>query len=151
MPPNSPVGQATVKTGALKLPPAIACAPRPYALRSTMVKNGTVRLAPTTNMRQQCRTSAVFSISGPTMMPGVSHRNRIGRSNASQSCMKRAALSAPSLVIAPARCVGLLATMPIGRPSMRASAVTMPWPEVAAQLEHRLPVSASVSITRRTS
>ena len=39
-------------------------------MRSTIVKNGTVRLAPTTNMRQQWRTSAVFSTSGPTMMPG---------------------------------------------------------------------------------
>ena len=29
MPPNSPVGHATVKIGALKLPPAIAWAPRP--------------------------------------------------------------------------------------------------------------------------
>ena len=31
-----------------------------------------------------------------------------------------------SLVIAPARCMGLLAIMPIGRPSIRARAVTMP-------------------------
>ena len=41
--------------------------------------------------------------------------------------MKRAALSEPSLVIAPAICIGLFATIPIGRPSIRASAVTMPF------------------------
>ena len=41
--------------------------------------------------------------------------------------MKRAALSEPSLVIAPAICIGLLATIPTGRPSIRASAVTMPF------------------------
>ncbi len=41
-------------------------------MRSTIVKNGTVRLAPVTNMRAAWRTSAVFSASGPTMMPGVS-------------------------------------------------------------------------------
>ena len=29
MPPNSPVGQVTVNKGILKLPPAIACAPKP--------------------------------------------------------------------------------------------------------------------------
>ena len=40
------------------------------------------------------RTCAVFSTSGPTMNPGVSHSDRIGISKASQSCMKRAALSA---------------------------------------------------------
>ena len=48
--------------------------PRPYALRRMMVKKGTDRLAPTRNMRLEWRTSAVFSISGPTMMPGVSQR-----------------------------------------------------------------------------
>ena len=43
------------------------------------------------------------------MIPGVSTSETIGRPKASQSCRKRAALSAPSLVIAPARCIGLLA------------------------------------------
>ena len=60
-------------------------------------------LAPVTNIRAAWRTSAVFSTSGPTMMPGVSQRNRIGMSKASHSCMNRAALSAPLLSIAPAR------------------------------------------------
>src|SRR5208283_5461128 len=46
--------------------------------------------APVTNIRAACRTSAVFSTSGPTIMPGVSHRNTSGMSNASQSCMNRA-------------------------------------------------------------
>ena len=41
-----------------------------------IVKNGTVTLAPVTNIRAAWRTSAVFSTSGPTMMPGVSHRNK---------------------------------------------------------------------------
>ena len=70
------------------------------------MKNGTVRLAPVTNMRAAWRTSAVFSTSGPTMMPGVSHSDSTGRSKASHSCMKRAALSAPSLSIAPPRWTG---------------------------------------------
>ena len=150
MPPNSPVGQATVKIGALKLPPAIACAPSPYPLRSTMVKKGTVRLAPTTKRRLTWRTSAVFSASGPTIMPGVSQSIRSGRSKASQSCMKRAALSAPSRSMAPARWLGSLATTPSGRPSMRMSAVTMPSPKCRRSSSTE-PASASVRMTARTS
>jgi hypothetical protein len=61
-------------------------------------------LAPITNTRLQWRTSAVFSKSGPTMFPGVSHSDSSGMSKASHSCMKRAALSAASLSIAPPRC-----------------------------------------------
>ena len=75
---------------------------------------GTDRLAPVTNSRLQWRTSPVFSISGPTMIPGVSHSTRIGMSKASHSCMKRAALSEPSLSMAPARWLGSLAMTPIG-------------------------------------
>ena len=63
---------------------------------------------------------------GRPSSPACRSARAIGRPKASQSCMKRAALSAPSLVIAPASCIGLLATMPIGRPSIRASAVTIP-------------------------
>ena len=85
--------------------------------------NGTRSEAPTTNRREQWRTSAVASASGPTIIPGVSISERIGIEKASQSDMKRAALSAPSLVIAPARCIGLLAITPTARPSIRASAV----------------------------
>ena len=84
------------------------------------------------------------------MIPGVSHRNRIGRSNASHSCMKRVALSAPSLSIAPERWVGLFAITPIAAPSIRASAVTMPRPN-ARRSSSTEPVSAMPSITRRTS
>ena len=98
---------------------------------------GTVDARAVTNMRDACRTSAVFSTSGPTMMPGVSQSDRIGRSKASQSCMKRAALSAPSLSMAPARCIGLFAMRPIGRPSMRIERRHHARPEVAPQLEHR--------------
>ncbi len=60
------------------------------------------------------------------MNPGVSHRNRTGRSNASHSCRNRAALSAASTSIAPPRWVVSLATTPSGRPSTLASAVTIP-------------------------
>ena len=84
--------------------------------------------APVTNSRLQWRTSAVASTSGPTIIPGVSTRVTIGSPKASHSCMNRAALSAPSESIAPARWVGLLAITPTGRPSMRASAVIMPSP-----------------------
>ena len=85
------------------------------------------------------------------MMPGVSHSDSIGMSKASQSCMKRAALSAVAASIAPPRCVGLLAITPDGRPSMRTSAVTMPWPEAAARSSSTEPSSASVAITARIS
>ena len=67
------------------------------------VNSGAVMLAPTLNRRVQWRTSAVRSTSGPTMMPGQSTRLSTGMSKASQSCMKRAPLSAPSESIAPAR------------------------------------------------
>ena len=63
-------------------------------------------------MRAKWRTVAVRSAAGPTMKPGVSHRNSTGSSNASHSCRKRAALSAPSASIAPPRWVGSLATTP---------------------------------------
>ena len=95
-------------------------------------------------MRAKWRTVAVRSAAGPTMKPGVSHRNSTGRPKASHSCRKRAALSAPSASIAPPRWVGSLATTPSGRPSRRASAVTMPGAEAAAQLEHRALVEQRV-------
>ena len=109
---------------------------------------GTVRFAPVTNSRAKWRTVAVLSASGPTMNPGVSHRNSTGRSNASHSCRNRAALSAPGASIAPPRCAGSLATMPSGRPSTRASAVTMPAPKPRRSSSHS---SVSASITARTS
>src|ERR1700691_1502622 len=119
MPPSSPVGQATVNSGRRKLPPAMACAPSPYALCRITQANGTVSEAPTTNMRLTWRTRAVSSASGPTMKPGVSHRDRIGSPNASHSWRKRAALSALAASMAPARCIGLLAITPTARPSTR--------------------------------
>ena len=51
-----------------------------------------------TNIRAMWRTAPVASDSGPTMKPGVSQRNTIGTSNASQHCMNRAALSAAGRV-----------------------------------------------------
>ena len=103
MPANSAVGQPTVKKPTRALAPHIACTPRPYALRTTTPNMGTERLAPVLNMRAQWRTRAVFSWSGPTMIPGQSIRLSTGMSNASQSCRKRAPLSAPSESMAPAR------------------------------------------------
>ena len=88
-------------------------------------------------MRQQWRTSAVFSTSGPTMMPGVSQRNRIGMSKASHSCMKRAALSAPGLSMAPERCVGVVGD-DAERPALDADeGGHHAEAEVRPQLEHR--------------
>ena len=54
------------------------------------------------------------------MKPGTSARNSSGTLNASHSQMNRAALSAESTKSTPPRCIGLLATMPTGCPSIRA-------------------------------
>ena len=62
---------------------------QPVALAQHDRAVGTVRLAPATNMRAKWRTVAVRSAAGPTMKPGVSHRNSTGSSKASHSCMKR--------------------------------------------------------------
>ena len=70
--------------------------------------------APATSSREVWRTRPVASASGPTIIPGVSTSETIGSPNASQSCRKRAALSAASLVIAPAMCSVLLAITPSG-------------------------------------
>ena len=64
--------------------------------------------------------------------------------------MNRAALSAPSLVIAPAMCSVLLAIAPTGLPSIRASAVTIPGAK-RSRRNVTEPASASVSTTGRTS
>ena len=64
--------------------------------------------------------------------------------------MKRAALSEPSLSMAPARWFGLLARMPTGWPSIRASAVTMPSPKWRRSSSTE-PVSARPSMTARMS
>ena len=48
----------------------MAWAPSPYPLRSTMVKKGTVRLAPTTKSRLKCRTCAVCLRLGTDHEPG---------------------------------------------------------------------------------
>jgi hypothetical protein len=101
-------------------------------------------------MRHTRRTSAVFSASGPTMKPGVSQSDSTGRSCASHNCKKRAALSAASASIAPPRWRGLLAIRPIGRPSIRISAVTIPGPQPARNSSTE-PVSASPVITARMS
>ena len=80
--------------------------------------SGTRRAAPATSRREAWRTRPVASASGPTMIPGVSTRETTGRPKASQSWRNRAALSAPSLVIAPAMWRVSLAMKPSGRPSI---------------------------------
>ena len=78
------------------------------------------------------------------MKPGVSHKLRIGRSNASHSCRNRDALSAASLSIAPPRCAGLLASTPSGRPSIRTQRGDDTGAELAAELQHRAGVGEQV-------
>jgi len=63
------------------------------------------------------------STSVPIMNPGTSARNSSGTLNASHSQTNRAALSAESTNSTPPFCIGLLATMPTGRPSSSASPV----------------------------
>ena len=111
------------------------------------MKSGTERLAPARKRRETLRTCPGPRLSGPTMKPGVSQSESTGSPKASQSCRKRAAFSAPVSSIAPPRCIGSFAISPKARPSMRTSAVIMPMPEAAPQLEHR-DSSQSVSITR---
>ena len=112
--------------------------------------NGTVNDAPTTNMRLTWRTNAVSSASGPTMKPGVSHNESTGNPKASHNWRKRAALSALSASMAPARCIGLLAMTPTARPSIRTSAVTSPGAKDARN-SRTDPSSASSSTARRMS
>ena len=102
-----------------------------------------------TNIRQTCLTCARFSISGPTMKPGVSHNDKIGSPWALQICIKRATLSAPSASIAPAMCMELLAMTPNGRPSMRRNPVTMLGPNFGL-ISRNESVSAIALITVRT-
>ena len=111
---------------------------------------GTDRFAPMTNSREKCRTVAVFSDSGPTMNPGVSHSETTGSRCASHSCRKRAALSAASASIAPPRWVGTFAMTPTGAPSTRASAVIIPVPQ-PSRSSSTDPSSASADSTARMS
>ena len=101
-----------------------------------MVQSGTVRLAPTTNMRLTWRTWPVRSASGPTMNPGVSHSDTTGRSWASHSCRNRAALSAPSASMAPPRWVGSLASDADRPPLDPGQGRDHAGPEPAPELEH---------------
>ena len=84
------------------------------------------------------------------MKPGVSHRNTIGTSNASQQLHEPRGLVGAGVSIAPPRCAGLLATMPTDRPSIRVSAVIMPSPNPCRSSSTE-PVSHNASMTVRTS
>src|SRR2546427_448716 len=113
-----------------------------------MVKNGTVRLAPTTNRRLTWRTSAVFSASGPTIIPGVSQRRRSGRAEASQGRMEGAGL----LLRQPPR-LGLVGDRQVDDAvrdldGHRADLVGMEDAEPAA-LDHRGPAHADRRVRRR--
>ena len=124
---------------------------RALAKKAGVVMNtGTLIVPATTNIRDTRRTSEVFSASGPTMKPGVSHNERIGSPNASQSCMNRAALSAHGPSMAPARWMGLFAINPNGAPSMRTSAVIIPGAN-SGRNSSTDPVSQTASITLRIS
>ena len=85
---------------------------------------GTVASLTANSILAPCRMIPCFSTALPTMKPGTSCRNTSGMLNASHSHTKRAALSAAFTSSAPPSTIGWLATMPTGRPSMRASAVT---------------------------
>ena len=84
------------------------------------------------------------------MKPGVSTSETTGSPKASQSCRKRAALSEASLVIAPAMWRVSLAMKPTGRPSIRASAVTISGAK-RSRRKVTEPSSASVSTIGATS
>ena len=68
------------------------------------------------------RTSAVNACCSPTLLPGWSHRKCSAKSWAMHSFMTRAGLMVARLSMVPANWVGLLASKPKGRPSMRTSA-----------------------------
>ena len=80
------------------------------------------------------------------MKPGQSISDTIGMPKVSHNCRKRAALSAAAAVMAPAITMVLLATMPTGRPSIRASAVTISRANCSRSTVTD-PASASVSMT----
>ena len=78
------------------------------------------------------------------MKPGVSSSETTGSPKASQSARKRAALSEAAAVIAPAKWRESLAMKPSGRPSIRASAVTISGAK-RSRRKVTEPASASVS------
>ncbi len=128
----------------------MAMAREAVALASTTVTIGTVIDWAETNRRENRRTWAVSSASGPTRNPGVSHSESTGRSWPSHSWRNRAALSAASASIAPPSTAGSLAITPTGIPSSRTSAVMIPV-AYPARSSSTLPSSANPSMTRRTS
>ena len=97
-----------------------------------------------TNMRAMWRTGAVASCSGPTMKPGVSHRNTTGTSNASQQLQEARGLVGAVGVDRAAEVGGVVgddAERPALDPGERGDhPVTQPAP----QLEHRAGVAQRV-------
>ena len=84
---------------------------------------GMLRLAMALIIFAPWRMMPCFSTALPIMKPGTSLRNTSGRPKASQSVMKRVALSALSTKSTPPFTRGWLARMPTGFPSSRAKPV----------------------------
>ncbi len=86
------------------------------------------------------------STAEPIMKPGTSARNTSGTLNASHHQMKRAALSDESTNSVPPSCIGLLATIPTGRPS-RSPKPTISSGANSGFTSKKLSASTSASIT----
>ncbi|CKP13838.1 Uncharacterised protein [Mycobacterium tuberculosis] len=69
----------------------------------------------------------LYSWSVPGRKPGTSTSMTMGILKQSQVRTNRAAFSEALISRQPAKCVGWLATMPTGRPSMRPNPTTMFW------------------------
>ena len=108
---------------------------------------GTVAFATACSILAPWRMIPASSTFVPTMNPGTSMRNSSGMEYALQRLTKRAALSAESLSRIPPRCLGWLATIPVGRPPKRARQVMI----VRAQRPLMSKYSPSSTIRRMTS
>ena len=84
---------------------------------------GTVAAATAWSIFAPWRMIPAASTFVPTMNPGTSCRNTSGIPNALHRFTNRAALSAESLSRIPPRCRGWFATIPTGRPPIRARQV----------------------------
>ena len=104
--------------------PAIAYRPAPYALRTMTEILGTVASETALIIFAPWRMIPRRSTSVPIMKPGTSARKSSGISNASQSHMNLAALSAESLNSTPPFCIGWFATIATACPSRRAKPVS---------------------------
>ena len=93
-----------------------------------MAIKGDVILDPLVNSFDILLTAPSFSLSGPTINPGVSTSETIGMEYKLHISIKSDILSALSLSIAPPRCLQSLATKPNGIPSILINPVTILFP-----------------------